>query len=177
MPGLKKLARAMIVPGRFIAGALLMGLVATGVSFGVMRYLAEEHIQARRPDPARMWEANQLRDFNNELVQLCNGYIRRYPTTGAPSVEVQAWIDREFRPELQYLRERIHGSSVREHPLALDLISATDRAIAMARHGSSAAVRRQTLAQVSASSAAVEGWIDSLGLGNRLARPAEAPRF
>lgn len=177
MSGLTKLARALIVPGRFLAGALLLGLVASLVSFGVMRYLAEEHIEARRPDPARMREANQLRDFNNELIQLCNGYVRRYPASGAPSVEVQAWIDREFRPELQYLRERIQGSFLREHALTPDLLAAIDRAIAMARHGSSPTVRRQTLAQVSAAVVAVEAWIDSLGLGNRLARPAEAPRF
>jgi len=170
--------QSFLVPWRWLFISLLMGLLATGVSFATIQYFAREHIESRRPDPGVVREANMLRDFNNELVRLCNGYARRTATGDGPrNSQTREWVERVYVPELRYLTQRIEERFPAGQERATKLLGAVDRAMALARHGDSPTARTQALTAVAAVAMELETWIAGYGLSNRLGRPAEPVQF
>lgn len=168
---LLKLLKPLIGSLKILLLAGLLGATSMAVSFAVVHYLARDAVAAKHVDPALIRRANMLRDFRNELTALCNNYARRIPAdpTRASQNDVR-WVEKVFRPELQFLQQRMDETIREDTPESIQLEAAAARCAAMARRPTDGAIRAATLREAAATVAAVEAWIVAEGVETRLSR-------
>ena len=160
----------------YFLALLLGGLLSTAVSYGVVRYFAQELRQGPAPD-ADVREAEQLRQFSNTLLRLTGEYLSNLSRRGgghAPGL--RTWAAHDFRPGLNDLRRQMARSPVSAQPLTA-LLAAADRLALMVADPEDAQLRRAALDEVRSASDAVEAYIAAQRLDSYLTQPRAMPAF
>ena len=163
---------------RTIALAFVLGFTAMLVSFLVVYGMAGKWSDETAVSPETLQRAHLLRIFSNELVTLCNTYHRRVPQPPGilPAID-RTWLDRTFRPDLQFLEQRMDDTMPGDAEVFLQLRAAAARCGAMARNPADAALRAGALGEVARAVAAAEASIAQVGTTVRGAPPRVPPRF
>lgn len=155
-----------------------LGAISMAVSFTVVHYLARDAVATKQVDPALIRRANMLRDFSNELTNLCNNYAKRIPEDPTrASQNDRLWVEKVVRPELQFLQQRMEETIREDSPESIQLEAATARCAAMARRSSDGAIRAAALREAAVTVAAIEAWIAAEGVDSRLSRLPVKPQF
>ena len=163
---------------RILLLAALIGGASMLISFFVVNHLARELVAGKTVSPSTIRKANTLRVFSNELVNICNEYVRRLAAdSGAAPVNVLPWVEKVFRPEIQFLQQRMDESFREDSSLSAELEAAAARCGAMARYPTDVQIRVRTLQEVATTVGKVDAWIDREGIDPRLSSPAVARRF
>ena len=151
---------------------------ATGMSYGVVRYLARDALHHAHIDPTALRETQLLRSYANELVDLMNEYIEHVGWgTPAPGPRAKSWIDEAFRPRLDALRLRLdEGVPLGIEPFA-HLVQAADTLAAMAGHPADQHLRQRAASEVRRAAESVQAHIHQLGMEAHLPNPARKPLF
>lgn len=156
----------------------LLGASSMLVSFLVVNHLARDVVAAKAVDPALIWKANTLRLFSNELASLCNAYARLLSADPATAtVQVTPWVENVFRPEVQFLQQRMDETFREDSTLSVQLEAAAARCATMARHPADAAVRAGAFRETATTVATVEAWIAGEGIDARLSAHAVPVHF
>lgn len=160
---------------RFVALAAFLGLASMAVSFLVVHQLTERMKDGGPLDPLALQRARILRAFSNELVGLCNVYQQRVSDGLSPSDRM--WLDRSFRPDLQFLEQRMDDTMPGDAVACVQLRAAASRCAAMARNPEDTVLRTRTLDEVVQAVAEVESYIAQLDIGGRAGPPHSGIHF
>lgn len=173
-----KLIKTMLGSLRILVLAAAIGGFSMLISFFVVNHLAREVVAGKTVDPATIRKANTLRVFSNELVNLCNEYVRRLTAdTGTAPVNVQPWVEKVLRPEIQFLQQRMDEAFREDSTLSAELEAAVARCAVMARYPTDTEIRTRTLQEVATTAGNVDAWIEKEGIDPRLSSPSLPRRF
>lgn len=159
---------------RFGAWTLVCVMVSMAVSYGVVRLVARAASQPDAPPPGAVQEARALRRFSNDLVTLSTVFMERAKRGGRRPGEVEEWLERELRPTVNDLRQRMAASEF-SSPLLPELLHAADGLARALGNPESPETRRRAVADALAVQQAVERRISQLGVG-RLDEESVVPR-
>lgn len=173
-----KFLKTILGPLRILLTAAVLGGASMFVSFYVVNYLAREVVARKSVNPATIRKANTLRVFSNELVNLCNEYVRRLEAdTGTNRVNVLPWVEKVLRPEIQFLQQRMDEALQEDSSLSTELEAAVARCGVMARYPEDNEIRTRTLRDVATAVEKVDAWIEHEGIDPRLSSPSLPRHF
>lgn len=151
-------------------------LAAMGLTFVLVLFLLQRGSSSAITAEG-LEDADQLRQYSNELLDLTSEYLDRVPESDAPiDRDTRDWIDWRLRPQLNDLQQRMLRSEVR-HPALPDLIAASDRAASMASQPEDRALRIRGIDLILDATESVETALREDGLATRLETPGRTPGF
>ena len=163
---------------RNMALLLMAFAMATGTSYAIVRYLAQEALQEKRIDPETMREAQLLRAHTNELIDLMNEYTEHLPPeTPAPSPRTKSWIDQTFRPRIDDHRLRQGEGSPIDTQAFINIIQATDTLATTAVHPADQHLRRRAASEIRNAAQTTQAHIEGLGIEVHMPHPPRKPLF
>jgi len=157
-----------------VASAITMAL-----AYLLVRILLET-AEPPQPGPEAIREAQQLRRFSNELVTLTAEFLSRSQQSGpgklGQSAEFGRWATREYGPKINDLRQRMLRSDLSGRAFHA-LLAAADRTAAMGERPTDERLKKLAIRDVRAAASHTETRIAALGVADRIAPQAVAPRF
>lgn len=147
-----------------------------------LSYLLVGQLLARsEPDPLsamEIMEATELRLFSNELVSLIDEFLEKGRATAGPAdmASYEQWIDRNFHPQTNDLRQRLVYSRLGGSAHTA-LLAAADRAVAMGAQPGDTRLRENATAAALEAAAKTESRIAQIGAEEHITPPPATPSF
>lgn len=158
---------------------IVASAITVTLSYLLVRILLEQS-EPEEPSAAAIHEAQQLRDFSNELVVLTADFLGRAEQPESQPLgqgaEFNRWASRVYGPKINDLRQRMLRSDLAGRAYHA-LLAAADRTAAMGARPDDDRLRRLAARDVLAAAGQVETRIAALGLAERINPPQVKPGF
>lgn len=162
---------------RYIVGLSTATVLSMLIAFFFVQYLMRDLSLISMPDPARIAEAETLRQLSNDLLELSTEILARTSNDGASkTTEFMNWRVSSFTPRLKTLRAEIATVEPTTDLLG-GLLRAADKLAAMSSNPDQATLRREAAHEVMNATSAAESWIAEYNLGQFLSEPGHIPSY
>lgn len=152
-----------------------------GLSFLVTLSVVRERNADQRPPAYLVAQGEDLRIFNNELMQLGESFVAGVPKSAfAPAPSVRQWVDHSFLPKLRAFRVAVNRGESADAAIGkafAAIYSASERLWNAAHRLGDAHARRSALQAVLEAGRGAEEVLKHHGVHRFLHTPPDVPRF